>query len=124
MKSERKNKEKIIVRCSDEKKTELLAIKECLQVDTWLEMIELLISKKQIDPPKIIIQDDLYLMKILTDLKRTGINLNQLTKHCNTNKAITLNELKQLKTLANTVSKLKNKVIKTFVITRSKKGGA
>jgi hypothetical protein len=124
MESNRKNNAKIIVRCSDEKKAELLAIKERLQVDTWLEMIELLTSKKQIDPPKIIIQDDLYLMKILTDLKRTGNNLNQLTKHCNTNKAITLNEVKQLKQLANAVSRLKNKVIKTFVITRSKNGGA
>lgn len=123
MESNRKNNVKIIVRCSDEKKAELLAIKERLQVDTWLEMVELLISKKQIERPKIIIQDDLYLMKILTELKRIGNNLNQIAKHCNTNRAITLNEIKQLKKLANTASRLKNKVVKTFVVTRAKKEG-
>lgn len=124
MESNRKNNAKIIVRCSDEKKTELLAIKERLQVGTWLEMVELLISKKQVERPKVIIQDDLYLMKILTELKRIGNNLNQIAKHCNTNRAITLNEVKQLKQLANAVSRLKNKVVKTFVVTRAKKGGA
>lgn len=121
MESNRKNNAKIIVRCSDEKKNQLLAIKERLQVGTWLEMVELLISKKQIERPKIIIQDDLYLMKILTELKRIGNNLNQITRHCNTNRTITLNEVKQLKQLANTVSRLKNKVVKTFVVTRAKK---
>lgn len=124
MECNRKNKEKIIVRCSDEKKAELLAIKESLQAETWLEMVELLISEKEIAPPKVIIQDDMYLMKILTELRRIGNNLNQLTRHCNTNKAISLDEVKQLKQLATSVSRLKNKVIKTFVVKRAKKGGA
>jgi len=124
MESNRKNNAKVIVRCSDEKKAELLAIKGRLQVDTWLEMVELLISKKQIDPPKIIIQDDQYLLKILTELKRIGNNINQLARHCNTNQAISFNEAKQLKQFANSVSRLKSKVIKTFVVKRAKKGGA
>jgi len=123
MECNRKNREKIIVRCSDEKKAELLGVKDRLQVSTWLEMVELLLSEKKIERPKIIIQDDQYLMKILTELRRIGNNLNQLTKHCNTNKAITLNEIKQLKQLATSVSRLKNKVIKTFVVKRAKNGG-
>ncbi|WP_019613505.1 plasmid mobilization relaxosome protein MobC [Psychromonas ossibalaenae] len=124
MECNRKNKEKIIIRCSGEKKAELVAIKESLQVDTWLEMVELLISEKEIGPPKVIIQDDMYLMKILTELRRIGNNLNQLTRHCNTNKAISVDEVKQLKKLATSVSRLKNKVITTFVVKRAKKGGA
>lgn len=114
-----RNKTKIIIRCTDEQKVALLQTKLQLQARTWLELIEKLLTKKKIDPPKFIVQDNGYLLEILTELKRCGNNLNQITRIANTNKAITKSETMQLKKLAMQISSLKSKVLKTFVI----KGG-
>ncbi|MCX9567603.1 MULTISPECIES: plasmid mobilization relaxosome protein MobC [Vibrio] len=114
-----RNKTKIIIRCTDEQKVALLQTKLQLKARTWLELIEKLLTQKKIDPPKFIVQDDDYLLEILTELKRCGNNLNQITRIANTNKAITKSETMQLKKLAMQISSLKSKVLKTFVI----KGG-
>ena len=116
----RKNNTKIIIRCSAEQKNALQQTKVQLQADTWIELIEKLIKKKKITPPKAIIQDDLYLLEILSQLRFIGNNLNQMTKICHQNRTVTASETEQLKRLAISVSKLKQKVIKTFVIKPAK----
>lgn len=116
----RKNNTKIIIRCSAEQKNALQQTKVQLQADTWIGLIEKLIKKKKITPPKAIIQDDLYLLEILSQLRFIGNNLNQMTKICHQNRTVTASETEQLKRLAISVSKLKQKVIKTFVIKPAK----
>ncbi|MGI2169636.1 plasmid mobilization relaxosome protein MobC [Shewanella sp. MF05960] len=112
----RNSSTKIIIRCSEEDKSALLLVKSQLKALTWLNMIKELLNKKKIDPPKIIIQDNLYLLEILTELKRCGNNINQVTKIANINKTITPQETNQLKKLAMQISSLKNKVLKSFVV--------
>ncbi len=116
----RKNNTKIIIRCSAEQKELLLQTKVQLQAGTWIELIERLLKKKKINLPKAIIQDDVYLLEILSQLRFIGNNLNQITKISHQNKTITPAETLQLKKLAMSVSTLKNKVLKSFVITRAK----
>jgi len=120
MDKNRKSNAKIIIRCTAEQKAALLQTKTQLRSGTWIELIEKLVKKKKIEQPRAIIQDDVYLLDILQELKRIGVNLNQSTKLANINKTITSAETAQLKKLANSVSSLKNKVLKTFVITRAK----
>ncbi len=120
MDSQRKHNSKIIIRCSEEQKAALLQTKAQLRSGTWMELMEILVKKKKIEQPKAIIQDDAYLLDILQELKRIGVNLNQSTKLANINKTITPSETAQLKKLAMSISTLKNKVLKTFVIERSK----
>jgi len=120
MNKQRKHNSKIIIRCSEEQKAALLQTKTQLRSGTWIELIEKLVKKKKIEQPKAIIQDDVYLLDILQELKRIGVNLNQSTKLANINKTITSSETAQLKKLAMSISTLKNKVLKTFVIQRSK----
>ena len=120
MDSQRKHNSKIIIRCSEEQKAALLQTKIQLRSGTWMELMEILVKKKKIEQPKAIIQDDAYLLDILQELKRIGVNLNQSTKLANINKTITPSETAKLKKLAMSISALKNKVLKTFVIERSK----
>ena len=117
----RLEKTKIIIRCTEKQKDALLQTKIQLQAGTWIELIEKLLNKKKIDPPKAIIQDDVYLLVILTELRCIGNNLNQMTKLANSHRMITPSEIVQLKKLAMAISTLKSKVIKTFVISRGDK---
>ncbi len=121
MDSLRKHNSKIIIRCSEEQKAALLQTKIQLKSGTWMELIEKLVKKKKIEQPKGIIQDDVYLLEILSQLRSCGNNLNQLTKLCHQHKTVSASETAQLKKLAISISTLKNKVLKTFVITRAKK---
>ncbi|TXK93070.1 plasmid mobilization relaxosome protein MobC [Methylococcaceae bacterium CS1] len=116
----RNNNKKIVIRCTDKEKESLLRTKIQLKARTWLELVEKLRHKKKIEAPKIIIQDSLYLFEILTQLKRCGNNLNQITRTSNRNKTITESETIQLKKLAIQISSLKNKVLKTIVINGKK----
>lgn len=120
MDSQRKHNSKIIIRCSEEQKAALLQKKAQLRSGTWIELVEKLVKKKKIEQPKAIIQDDVYLLEILSQLRSCGNNLNQLTKLCHQNKTVSASETAQLKKLAMTISTLKNKVLKNFVITRAK----
>lgn len=114
--TQRSSKTKIVIRCNEEQKLALLQTKSQLKALTWLEMVQKLLQRKKIDPPKTIIQDSVYLLEILTELKRCGNNLNQITKIANTSKTITPQETGQLKKLAVQISSLKNKVLKSFVV--------
>lgn len=107
---------KIIIRCSEMEKSAIVLAKSQLKARTWLELIEKLLTKKKIEPPKIIIQDDVYLLEILMELKRCGNNLNQICKICNGSKSITPSETAKIKKLAVNISTLKQKVLKTFVV--------
>lgn len=120
MNENRKSNAKIIIRCTAEQKAGLLQTKIQLKSGTWIELIEKLLNKNKIEQPKAIIQDDVYLLDILKELKCIGVNLNQSTRLANINKTITPAETAQLKKLAMSVSSLKNKVLKTFVITKVK----
>jgi hypothetical protein len=97
-------------------KSAIVLAKSQLKARTWLELIEKLLTKKKIEPPKIIIQDDVYLLEILMELKRCGNNLNQICKICNGSKSITPSETAKIKKLAVNISTLKQKVLKTFVV--------
>jgi len=120
MNKQRKHNSKIIIRCTAEQKAALLQTKTQLRSGTWMELIEKLVKKKKIEQPRAIIQDDVYLLEILSQLRSCGNNLNQLTKFCHQHKTVSTSETAQLKKLAMTISTLKNKVLKTFVIERSK----
>lgn len=114
--TQRSSKTKIVIRCSEEQKLALLQTKSQLKALTWLEMVQKLLQRKKIEPPKTIIQDSVYLLEILTELKRCGNNLNQITKIANISKTITPQETAQLKKLAMQLSSLKNKVLKSFIV--------
>lgn len=114
--TQRSSKTKIVIRCNEEQKSALLQTKSQLKALTWLEMVQKLLQRKKIEPPKTIIQDSVYLLEILTELKRCGNNLNQITKIANTSKTITPQETAQLKKLAMQLSSLKNKVLKSFIV--------
>lgn len=114
--TQRSNNTKIVIRCSEEEKSALLMAKSQLKARTWFELVEKLLHKKKIEPPKTIIQDDAYLLEILTSLKRCANNLNQVTKIANSSKTISHSETVQLKKLAVQLSSLKNKVLKSFVV--------
>ena len=114
--AQRSNNTKIVIRCNEEEKSALLLAKSQLKARTWLELVEKLLRKKKIEPPKTIIQDDAYLLEILTSLKRCSNNLNQVTKIANRSKTITHSETVQLKKLAMQISSLKSKVLKSFVV--------
>lgn len=118
--TQRSNKTKIVIRCSEKEKSVLLLAKSQLKARTWLELVQKLLHRKKIEPPKTIIQDSVYLLEILTELKRCGNNLNQVTKLANTQKTITTQEAAQLKKLAVQISSLKNKVLRSFVVDRGK----
>lgn len=118
--TQRNSNTKIVIRCSKEEKAALLLAKSQIKARTWLEMFQKLLHRKKIEPPKTIIQDSIYLLEILTELKRCGNNLNQVTKLANTNKTITPKEAAQLKKLAVQISSLKNKVLRSFVVDRGK----
>lgn len=118
--TQRNSNTKIVIRCSKEEKAALLLAKSQIKARTWLEMFQKLLHCKKIEPPKTIIQDSIYLLEILTELKRCGNNLNQVTKLANTNKTITPKEAAQLKKLAVQISSLKNKVLRSFVVDRGK----
>lgn len=110
---------KIVIRCTDTEKSALLQAKTQLKARTWLELFETLLKKRKIHPPNTIVQNGEHLLEILTELKRCGNNLNQITKVANSNKTISSSEAKQLLKLAISISSLKKKVLKTFVV----KGG-
>ncbi|HCG7780716.1 TPA: plasmid mobilization relaxosome protein MobC [Vibrio parahaemolyticus] len=114
--TQRSSNTKIVIRCSEEEKSALLLAKSQLKARTWLEMVQKLLHRKKIEPPKTIIQDSVYLLEILTELKRCGNNLNQVTKLANTNRTITPQETAQLKKLAMQISSLKSKVLKSFIV--------
>lgn len=114
--TQRSSNTKIIIRCSEEEKSALVLAKSQLKARTWLEMFQKLLHRKKIEPPKTIIQDSAYLLEILTELKRCGNNLNQITRIANSSKTITPQETAQLKKLAMQISSLKNKVLKSFVV--------
>lgn len=114
--TQRSSNTKIIIRCSAEEKSALILAKSQLKSRTWLEMFEKLLHRKKIEPPKTIIQDSVYLLEILTELKRCGNNLNQITRIANSSKTITPQETAQLKKLAMQISSLKSKVLKSFVV--------
>lgn len=114
--TQRSSNIKIVIRCSEEEKSALILAKSQLKARTWLEMFQKLLHRKKIEPPKTIIQDSAYLLEILTELKRCGNNLNQITKLANSSKTITPQETAQLKKLAVQISSLKNKVLKSFVV--------
>jgi hypothetical protein len=120
MDKNRKSNAKIIIRCTEEQKEALLQTKTQLRCGTWMELIEKLVKKKKIEQPRAIIQDDVYLLEILSQLRLCANNLNQMTKLCHINKTVSSSETAQLKKLAMSISTLKNKVLKTFVITRAK----
>lgn len=114
-----RNNTKIVIRCTAEEKATLIQAKTQLNARTWLELLEKLLHRKKIEAPKVILQDSAYLLEILTELRRCGNNLNQITKVANSCKTISLTETKQLKKLALTISALKKKVLKSFIV----KGG-
>ncbi|MFV8423229.1 plasmid mobilization relaxosome protein MobC [Vibrio parahaemolyticus] len=116
MTKQRSSNTKIVIRCNEEEKSALKLAKSQLKARTWLEMFQKLLQRKKIEPPKTIIQDSAYLLEILTELKRCGNNLNQITKLANSSKTITPQETAQLKKLAVQISSLKNKVLKSFVV--------
>lgn len=111
-----RNNTKIIIRCTDKEKAALLNTKAQLKARTWLELLDKLLHRKKIEPPKTIIQDSVYLLEILTELKRCGNNLNQVTKIANSSKTITPQETAKLKKLAMQISSLKSKVLKSFAV--------
>ncbi|HAS6228481.1 TPA: plasmid mobilization relaxosome protein MobC [Vibrio vulnificus] len=114
--TQRSSNIKIVIRCSEEEKSALILAKSQLKARTWLEMFHKLLHRKKIAPPKTIIQDSVYLIEILTELKRCGNNLNQVTKLANSSKTITPQETAQLKKLAMQISSLKSKVLKSFIV--------
>lgn len=114
--TQRSSNTKIVIRCSEEEKSALLLAKSQIKARTWLEMVQKLLHRKKIEPPKTIVQDSVYLLEILTELKRCGNNLNQVTKLANKNRTITPQETAQLKKLAVQISSLKNKVLKSFIV--------
>ena len=114
--TQRSSNTKIVIRCSEEEKSALLLAKSQIKARTWLEVFHKLLHRKKIAPPKTIIQDSVYLLEILTELKRCGNNLNQVTKLANSSKTITPQETDQLKKLAVQISSLKSKVLKSFVV--------
>ncbi|WGV98316.1 plasmid mobilization relaxosome protein MobC [Vibrio sp. YMD68] len=109
--TQRSSNTKIVIRCSEEEKSALLLAKSHLKARTWLEMFEKLLHRKKIEQPKTIIQDSVYILEFLTELKRCGNNLNQITRIANSSKTITPQETAQLKKLAVPISSLKNKVL-------------
>lgn len=115
-----RNNTKVIIRCTDAEKATLIQAKTQLNARTWLELLEKLLHRKKIETPKVILQDSKYLLEILTELRRCGNNLNQITKVANSSKTITVSDTVKLKKLAIQISSIKSKVLRTFVIEGSK----